>query len=74
MFALGGPVRGGRVYGEWPGLAAGDLHEGRDLAVTTDYRQVFCEVLGKHLSVPSPEQLFPGFESTWKPLGIIRAA
>jgi len=40
MFVLGGPVKGGRVYGQWPGLGANQLYEGRDLAVTTDFRQV----------------------------------
>lgn len=49
MWLLGGPVDGGRVHGEWPGLESSALHEGRDLAVTTDFRQVIAEVLEKHL-------------------------
>ena len=42
MFVLGGPVKGGKVYGRWPGLQPGQLYEGRDLAVTTDFRQVLA--------------------------------
>src|SRR5204863_3016624 len=49
MFVIGGGVKGGRVYGKWPGLAVNDRFEGRDLAVTTDFRVVFNEVLSKHL-------------------------
>jgi uncharacterized protein (DUF1501 family) len=55
MFAAGGAVAGGRVVlanDAWPGLAPGQLHEGRDLAVTTDYRDVFAEVLHRHMGVP----------------------
>lgn len=62
FFALGGPVKGGKVYGQWPGLAPEQLYEGRDLALTTDYRAVFGEAAVKHLGVPSMEKLFPGFE------------
>ena len=46
---LGGPVQGGRVAGTWPGLEQAALHDGRDLAVTTDFRQVLAEVLERHL-------------------------
>jgi uncharacterized protein (DUF1501 family) len=60
MFALGGNVRGGRVYGAWPGLEEDQLHEGRDLAVTTDFRDVFAEVASKHLGVSDTSALFPG--------------
>lgn len=49
LWLLGGPVRGGRIAGRWPGLAPAALHEGRDLAVTTDFRQVIAEVLERHL-------------------------
>lgn len=64
MFALGGPVRGGKVYGEWPGLAPEKLYEGRDLALTTDFRDVFAEALVRHLGhlgAPSAAAVFPGF-------------
>jgi len=62
MLALGGPVKGGRVYGRWPGLRREQLFEGRDLAVTTDFRSLFTEVAVKHLGAPA-EPLFPGFAS-----------
>ncbi len=61
MLVMGGPVRGGRVYGRWPGLAPEQLFEGRDLAVTTDFRQLFAEVAWKHLGVPREARIFPGF-------------
>jgi uncharacterized protein (DUF1501 family) len=60
MLALGGAVKGGRVYGRWPGLRPEQLFEGRDLAVTTDFRSLFTEVAVRHLGVPA-EPLFPGF-------------
>ncbi len=61
MLVLGGPVRGGKVYGRWPGLAPEQLFEGRDLRVTTDFRNLFGEVTVKHLGVPDSAPLFPGF-------------
>jgi uncharacterized protein (DUF1501 family) len=61
MLVMGGPVRGGRVYGRWPGLAPEQLFEGRDLEVTTDFRQLFAEVAWKHLGVPREAKIFPGF-------------
>jgi uncharacterized protein (DUF1501 family) len=70
MLALGGGVRGGRVYGRWPGLERHQLFEGRDLAVTTDFRSLFSEVATRHLGVPAAP-LFPGFRSTEPPLGIL---
>jgi uncharacterized protein (DUF1501 family) len=60
MLALGGAVKGGRVYGRWPGLRREQLFEGRDLAVTTDFRSLFTEVAVRHLAAPA-EPLFPGF-------------
>ena len=67
MLLLGGNVRGGKVHGKWPGLA--NLYEGRDLAVTTDFRDVFGEVLAKHLGVPSLGTVFPRYGV--KPLGLL---
>lgn len=61
MFVLGGRVRGGRVYGRWPGLAPEALFEGRDLALTTDFRDLFAEVAVRHLGVPPAAPLFPGY-------------
>jgi uncharacterized protein (DUF1501 family) len=62
MLVLGGAVKGGHVYGRWPGLRPEQLFEGRDLAVTTDFRSLFTEVAAKHLGAP-PQALFPGFMS-----------
>ena len=61
MFVLGGPVKGGKVYGKWPGLAVSQRHEGRDLAVTTDFRDVFAEIAVRHLGVSDLPAVFPGF-------------
>ncbi len=60
MFVLGGPVRGGRVYGRWPGLAPEQLNEGRDLAVTTDFRQVLAEAAYRQINARDLELTFPG--------------
>jgi uncharacterized protein (DUF1501 family) len=62
-------VRGKRVYGRWPGLGGPQLVEGRDLAVTTDFRTLFTEVATRHLGV-SAAPLFPGFRGTQPPLGL----
>ena len=61
MLLLGGGVRGGRVYGRWPGLAREQLYEGRDLAVTTDFRALFAEVAGRQLGIARPAGVFPGW-------------
>jgi uncharacterized protein (DUF1501 family) len=61
MLAFGAPVRGGKVYGRWPGLSPSELYEGRDLAVTTDFRDVLGEVITRHLGNPHLEQIFPGY-------------
>jgi uncharacterized protein (DUF1501 family) len=62
IWVMGGPVRGGRVYGSWPGLASAALYEGRDLAVTTDYRTVLAGLVERHLRLPDAAlaQIFPG--------------
>jgi len=61
MLAVGGDVRGGRVYGRWPGLAIEQRYDGRDLAVTTDFRDVFGEIVVRHLGVANPAPIFPGY-------------
>lgn len=61
MFLLGGPVNGGKLAGEWPGLGRNQLYRGRDLEVTTDYRRVLTEAMTQHLGVQSVERVFPGF-------------
>jgi uncharacterized protein (DUF1501 family) len=63
MFLLGGDVRGGQVYGKWPGLNDHQLNEGRDLALTTDFRSVVGEVLSKHIGVKELSAVFPGFDN-----------
>jgi uncharacterized protein (DUF1501 family) len=60
MFVLGGSVKGGKVYGRWPGLANEQLNEGRDLAVTTDFRQVLGEAVSKTLGATNLDLVFPG--------------
>ena len=63
MFVMGGPVKGGKVYGKWPGLDQAQLYEGRDLALTTDFRQVVGEAVYQHLGNKHLDQVFPGFEN-----------
>ena len=63
MFVMGGAVRGGKVYGRWPGLANEQLYEQRDLALTTDFRQVMAEAVARQLGNPRPERVFPGFRN-----------
>jgi uncharacterized protein (DUF1501 family) len=64
MFVLGGPVKGGKVYGRWPGLDQSQLYEGRDLAVTTDFRLVLGEVVARYLGNKDLKTVFPGFENS----------
>jgi uncharacterized protein (DUF1501 family) len=61
MFILGGSVRGGKIYGEWPGLQPEQLYEGRDLALTTDFRTVFSEIILKHLGNNNLKTIFPNY-------------
>ena len=61
MMVIGGGVRGGHVYGRWPGLTADRRYERRDLAVTTDFRDVFGEVVVRHMGLADPTAIFPGF-------------
>ena len=63
MFVLGGPVKGGKVYGRWPGLDQSQLYEGRDLAITTDFRLVLSEVVSRYLGNKDLKTVFPGFEN-----------
>src|SRR5579863_3033280 len=55
MFVMGGAVKGGKVYGQWPGMQKEQLYEGRDLAQTTDFRDVLGELVARHLSNPATE-------------------
>ena len=63
MFVLGGPVKGGKVYGRWPGLDQAQLYEGRDLALTTDFRQVLGEAVARHMGNKNLATVFPGYEN-----------
>jgi len=63
MFVVGGPVKGGKVYGRWPGLDQSQLYEGRDLALTTDFRTVLGEMVYRHLGNHDLQTVFPGFEN-----------
>ncbi len=71
MMVLGGPVKGGKVYGKWPGLEKEQLFEGRDLAVTTDYRDVLGELVREHMGQKDLDSVFPGFKAG-DPLGLLR--
>jgi uncharacterized protein (DUF1501 family) len=74
MFVMGGDVKGGHVYGKWPGLDDHQLNEGRDLALTTDFRSVVGEILTKHLGVKDLAPVFPGFASNGRSYpGLIRS-
>jgi len=69
MLVLGGSLRGGIVYGRWPGLERAGLFEARDLPVTSDFRTLFTEVATRHLGVPATT-LFPGWKANEPPLGL----
>jgi Protein of unknown function (DUF1501) len=62
MMVLGGPVQGGKIYGKWPGLEKEQLFEGRDLAVTTDFRTTLSELVRGHLGQNDISSVFPGFK------------
>jgi uncharacterized protein (DUF1501 family) len=64
MLVLGGGVRGRRVLARWKGLREADLYEGRDLAATTDHREVLSEVLSSHMRIQDLAKVFPGFTSS----------
>ena len=66
MFILGNSVKGGKVYGDWKGLKNENLYEGRDLALTTDFRDVFSEIAQKHLGNKNLDKVFPGYQTNAK--------
>jgi len=75
MFVVGSQVQGGRVHGRWPGLEREQLHEGRDLALTTDFRAVFSEILSRHMGASDLSRIFPGYRApTSDALGLFRPA
>ncbi len=71
MFVLGGKVKGGKVYGQWPGLQPELLYEGRDLSLTTDFRAVCGEVLSRHMGQKDLSKVFPRYQFPSRPLGLI---
>src|SRR5229473_836806 len=74
MFIMGGDVKGGQVYGKWPGLNDHQLNEGRDLALTTDFRSVVGEILANHIGVKDLKSVFPGFDNNPRKFpGLIRS-
>jgi uncharacterized protein (DUF1501 family) len=74
MFLLGGSVNGGKVYGKWPGLKPHELNEQRDLAITTDFREVFAEIAQTHLGATNLNTIFPGFSvNTARFKGLVKA-
>ncbi len=64
LFVIGGHVKGGKVHGKWPGLEQEQLYEGRDLALTTDFRSVFAEIVQDHLGARALDRIFPGFAAS----------
>ena len=64
MMVIGGGVRGGHVYGKWPGLSVEKRYDDRDLAVTTDFRDVFGEIVTKHLGLSDAHRVFPGYAAS----------
>lgn len=74
MFVLGNSVKGGKVYGKWPGLKPNELNEQRDLAITTDFRDVFAEIAKTHLGATNLNTIFPGYSvNTANFKGLMRA-
>jgi uncharacterized protein (DUF1501 family) len=64
IFVIGNDVKGGKVYGNWAGLKSDQLYEGRDLNVTTDYRDVFGEVAYKYMGSRDLAKMFPGYSTS----------
>jgi uncharacterized protein (DUF1501 family) len=71
MLVLGGKVNGGKVHGQWPGLAVDQLYDRRDLEITTDYRRVLSEILIRRMGNPQLGKIFPGY-SGYTPLGVVQ--
>jgi uncharacterized protein (DUF1501 family) len=76
MWLMGGPVRGRKIYGRWPGLSTAELYQERDLAVTTDFRDPIATVLKSHMGLRDAqlEKVFPRHPASTETLsGLIRA-
>lgn len=72
MYVIGGRVNGGKIYGDWPGLAPGNTYQNRDLKVTTDWRTVLSEIAYDHLKLHPSKNLFPGFTPPEQKLGLFQ--
>jgi uncharacterized protein (DUF1501 family) len=74
MWVLGGRVHGGKIHGEWPGLSTKQLYQGRDLAITTDFRDIVASLLTSHLNLERAKikTILPNYSSNEK-LGLMRA-
>jgi uncharacterized protein (DUF1501 family) len=75
MWLMGGPVAGGKVHGQWPGLDPNALYEGRDLALTTDFREPLAQIAERHLGLPDARlaELFPGYSRSKPAPRVLRA-
>ncbi len=73
MLVMGGKVNGGKVYGDWPGLATDQLYDNRDLDITTDYRRVLSEILIRRLGNPNLGTIFPKY-ADYAPLGVLQGS
>jgi len=71
MLVMGSPIQGGKVYGDWPGLEHEQLYEGRDLNLTTDFRDVLSELVTKHLGTRDAEKVFPGYKNNRRSLALV---
>lgn len=74
MMLAGGRVHGGKVHGEWPGLESRALHDGRDLAITTDFRDVIAATMAQHLRLPdnAMSRVLPGYAGAAGALKLMR--
>lgn len=70
MWLLGGKVNGGKIYGKWTGLQESVLNQKRDLPVTTDFRDIFAEVLQGHMKFEAPDGFFPDYKAKTDSLGL----
>ena len=71
MFVMGGDVIGGKVHGKWPGLKKEQLYEGRDLNITTDFREVLGGLVTRHLGARNLAKVFPNFDAPESMLRIV---
>ena len=76
MWVLGGGVAGGKVYGDWQGVGDAQLHEGRDLPVTTDFRAVLAQIGQRHLRLGDKQlaQIFPAMPQGAARFNLLRSA